>query len=148
MTLVPDRAWHQFMALCASVAAANMAVWVAQLAQADRWVTTLAGVAVAGGVWLLTWRGLRRGDRGAGLLSWDGAAWWWSARAIEPQSGEVRVKIDLGAWLLLCFRPTGTPPQAVWLAASRATMGAATWRAARVALCARSLGADPDPLRA
>jgi hypothetical protein len=47
-----------------------------------------------------------------GTLRWDGSAWTFAEQARRPTAplpGELEVAIDLGAFLLLRFRPGGTP---------------------------------------
>lgn len=55
-------------------------------------------------------------------LRWDGQLWWLARQAAPEQSGRIAVMLDLGAWMLLRFRPThdgGPRPRDQWLPAQR-----------------------------
>jgi len=149
MNLAPDRAWQVFVTLCTSVASANLAAWVALQTQAPTRIAALAALLAAGAcAGLLALRWARRRDAVMGVLAWDGLGWHWSPGAAAPCPGDVRVMVDLGAWLLLRFAPMGGGQAVVWLATSRRHAGAA-WPAWRAALYARRSGqglpAAPDP---
>ncbi len=132
MSLAPDVRWRGFVVLCAGLAAANAVAWIAA---ALRWpavtgfaIAALAAMfAIAGAAWAL-----RRGQAGAGVLNWDGAAWSWAPGSAQPIAGEPHVTIDLGAWMLVLFTPIEQSAQARWLALSRRQAAAAwpLWRAA------------------
>ena len=143
MNLAPDRAWQVFVTLCTSVASANLAAWVALQAQAPTRIAALAALLAAGAcAGLLALRWARRRDAVMGVLAWDGLGWHWSPGAAALSPGDVRVMVDLGAWLLLRFAPMGGGQAVVWLAA--ACHGAAAhWAAWRTALYSPRPGSDP-----
>ena len=82
-------------------------------------------------------------QRGAavGVLTWDGAGWQWSPHAAATCAGELQVMLDLGAWLLLRFKPTAPNSQVSWLALSRRN-AVALWPVWRAALYSRRPGRD------
>ncbi len=136
MSLVPDRAWHGAVALCAAAAGANLAGWVALQVQSPDPIafstTLLAGIAAA-----LTASWWLRRDATTGVLTWDGGVWQWAAGAAAPFAVEPRVMIDLGPWLLLRIAPTEPARRRVaWRVASRRCAGA-SWPQWRAALYAR-----------
>jgi hypothetical protein len=138
----PDRAWRCFVSASAGAAAASLVAWVAMLRGMTgtdaAWLAMLAAASVAPVAW---WAGRRRESR-AGALVWDGAAWAWAPERGEAATGELRVMIDLGAWMLLRFAPAGARHGALWRAASR-RQAPALWPAWRAALHARRPTAEP-----
>ncbi len=74
-------------------------------------------------------------------LRWDGQAWWMSAAtgpsgAGPARRGELRVMFDLGAWMLLRFRPDDadwSPRVAAWLPVQRRGLEA-DWHGLRCAV--------------
>jgi len=146
MSLSADSRWHAFIVICMSAAAANLAAWIgSQVSQSPTAgsVPALVSAILAGSsAWIL----LRRSNPG-GVLTWDGAVWFWArgkvqAAPSDPLSGDVRVVIDLGTWMLVRFRPTAPPRRVVWLPVSRRYAGA-LWPAWRAVLFSRPAVADP-----
>jgi hypothetical protein len=139
ISLTPDRAWRAAPSVMAGVASANLAAWLAALAELS--VPVTAGLALLAAALAVAVGGSfpQRHASTAGVLGFDGAVWQWSGTDSTPLVGTVRVTIDLGAWLLLRFEP-GTPPRrAIWLAASRRAAGT-LWPAWRAALYSRPPG--------
>jgi hypothetical protein len=91
----------------------------------------VAAIAAAAGSW-------RFSARAPVMLGWDGAQW-----SLDGEPGQADVMIDLGAWLLVRFRPgvdgqrtaAWRAPAPVWLGLSAVQMGS-DWHALRVALYA------------
>ena len=139
MKLAPDMAWRAFAVMGAAAAAANLAAWLAALAD----VTSLAAIMITVPTCALgaamAWRAVRQG--GHGILNWDGADWSWAPDSKEPATGMLRVTIDLGAWMLLRFVPADTARRVTWLAASR-RQAAGAWPQWRAALLARRPNAE------
>ena len=129
--------------------------------RAAMWVLTLLGMLTAAG-WLVGQEGLAVAAKGAAMavlaagllglgmslmrlparrLSWDGQCWalgHLEARRAEPVAGEISVAIDLGPWMLLCFRPNASarwlqPMQSVWLPVQRRGLEL-QWHALRCAV--------------
>jgi hypothetical protein len=79
---------------------------------------SIAIAAVCGG--LLMWHAR---PRGRGRLRWDGEQWWFSAQLGEmaaEQAGTLKVMIDGGRWMLVCFISSGkrSPASCIWLPVS------------------------------
>lgn len=142
MVVAPDEAWHLFVALCIGIAVGNLVAWIAQLAQAASVSVVTVGLAAMLATFVLSRVALRRRDHVGGVLFWDGASWVWTLGTAPPLSGDAQVMIDLGNWLLLRVKPVEVARPAVWLAASRRSVGT-VWPAARAALYARGLGSEP-----
>ncbi len=140
MALAQDQAWRVFVSLCAVTAAANTAAWAALHWQASAEVAGIVAISTAVATGATAWLLTCRGDAVRGVLAWDGATWRWSQGSLAPRAGEVRVMLDLGAWLLLRFSPEPPTRRAFWLPLSRADAGP-HWSAWRAALYARR----PEP---
>ena len=138
MSLMPDKAWRAVGIGCTAVAAANVTAWLAQYARLPSATTVVAalGAALVAGVCLRAWAGAN--GTAVGVLTWDGAQWQWSAHGAGASTGAVRVRLDLGAWILLRF---GSAAQGhrQWLVATRGMAGP-LWPAWRAALYARTPG--------
>jgi hypothetical protein len=129
-----------FGTLCAAIAAANLAGWLAQHARQSTAVVVAAAIAAATVAAVGLWVGSDRRD-GGGVLVWDGARWTWAAQGGSPCLGEARVMLDLGSWLLLHFEPAADVPGR-WLVATR-RMAGPVWPAWRAALYAHRSDHDP-----
>lgn len=140
MSLVPDRAWEAVWIVGASVAGANVAAWAAVHGGAPAQTAAMAALLVAAVVGMLVW-GRHRRHRQAGILNWDGATWQWSSGATEAREGQVRVMVDLGAWLLLRFVAVAPPHPVAWLTLARGNAGV-QWPAWRAAVYARRTAHD------
>ena len=134
MNVGPEPRWRGFVCATAGAAAANVGAWVAAAAELPP--LGLAAIALASAV--VCGLVAKRAQRHAavGELSWDGTLWHWvpkSAAASDPSgnAGELWVMMDLGHWVLLCFRLASTA-RAVWLPVSREQAGGSWshWRAA------------------
>jgi hypothetical protein len=142
MSLAPERAWLAARCLIAGAAAANAVAWLSTRAQASQAVVAAAALGAAAlAAWFAAWA-MRPGNGLPDVLAWDGAVWQWSGSGSPPVQGEVRVMIDLGAWLLLRFSPSAPPQRAVWRAVSRRHAGP-SWRPWRAALHARRRSGEP-----
>ena len=65
-------------------------------------------IGIVGSTLALVWLGLSLGQMPAADLCWDGQG--WSLKSLlpanaDPVAGDISVAIDLGAWMLLRFRP-------------------------------------------
>ncbi len=120
--------WRGGVLALAMSAVAVLCAWAVQSHRAEHQATMwLALLLVAGAVGLAVslWRVVPV------TLAFDGSVWWVGSadRAGEaPTAGEVRLRIDLGAWMLLRFIPSSreagarprwvpvqfSPPQAQW----------------------------------
>jgi len=141
MSLAPDRAWLAARCLIAGAAGANVAAWVSAHAQASQAVVATAVLGAAALATAFAAWALRPADGLADVLAWDGAVWQWSRGDSPPVPGDLRVMIDLGAWILLRFSPSVPARRMVWRAVSRRRAGA-NWRAWRAALHARRRGGE------
>ncbi len=128
-------AWRAAVLLLAALGLAAIAAWLitrerpiglAALITAAFAATMSAGWAIS--LWRVPAVGLR----------WDGQIWHLGAPASTPDgaaAGELRVVIDLGPWMLLCFRaaePERRSPM-VWLPVQRRGLEA-QWHALRCAV--------------
>lgn len=142
MNWAQDRSWRVFVTFCACAAAANAAAWAATHWQAANltaaMVAMLAAIAAGTVVWLRT----ERQDAAMDTLAWDGAVWTWSLGSLAPVAGEVRVRIDLGAWVLLRFSPLPSAGRHVWLPVARGAAGG-RWPAWRAAVYAPAPAPEP-----
>ena len=138
---MPDTAWRCFVIACAAAAAANLGAWAALALRASAPVPALAALLAAASAAARAGWALRARDVHAGVLAWDGASWSWLRSHAEPVLGELRVMIDLGAWVLLRFAP-GTVRSATWMCVSRRQAGA-RWPAWRSAFISRRPGGTP-----
>jgi hypothetical protein len=127
-----EPAWLFAAACVGLLAALASAAWAAD-GSLLRWI--VPGVVVVGmAAWCATaWR------RAPQRLRWDGQD--WGCGPFEPARpaaiGRLTVAVDIDAWLLLRFEPTGAARRSRWIAASRPGLGAA-WPALRRAVyCAR-----------
>jgi hypothetical protein len=118
--------WLAFVAVASAAAAANLTAWA--LLQAGFGASgagaALAALAAAAVSARLAWREMAPGD-----LNWDGARWQW-----DGLDGEVKIALDLDAWMLLRFEPAAG--QRRWIAASRRA-ASGPWPALRAALYSR-----------
>jgi len=144
ITLAHDPAWSAFVIVVAGAAAANLAVWATLHAQAPRVLASVLALCAAVMAGCFVWRVLRRSLSAPGVLVWDGAAWSWVRdEPLPPATGEVRVMVDLGAWMLLRFRPGTAGSAPIWLPVSRRRAGA-FWPQWRAALYSRHRGPVPS----
>ena len=136
VTISGDGPWRAAQAVLAGCAAASLFGWLTlALDGGAAWAlpaaTIGAGVAAVA-MWL--WQAARPMS-----LQWDGQAWRAGGAA-----GEVRVMLDLDAWMLLQWRPTEGAER--WLALSAAEAGPA-WHALRTALHSPAGAPSPRPAR-
>jgi hypothetical protein len=96
---------------------------------AAAWVAVGVGAAMLG-----SWLGWRLAPRSSHTLAWRQGQWTLGPCAAAPHGGTVQVKLDVGSWMLLRFRPTNTGPM-TWLAVSSRDAGPA-WHALRATLFA------------
>lgn len=128
VSCTPDRPWCWTWSALHGLAWGVGLHWL--LARAD-WPTgglpVVLGVAAA---LFELWRGRSSAAAPARELAWTGERW-----QLDGQPGKVLLRMDLGHWLLLCFKPEGEPRRAVWLPLALPASGrrAALLRAALVA---------------
>jgi hypothetical protein len=132
--LARSRAWILSVAAAAGLAAANLTAWLLLGGDPGAPVGLLAAVAASAAAALgarLAWR------RQAPLvLRWDGTTW-----VCDEVPGDVRLVLDLDAWMLLRFMPaSGGPPR--WIAAARRASDG-PWVALRSTLYSRRPAAVP-----
>ena len=84
-------------------------------------------------------------------LCWDGQG--WSLKSLlpvnaDPVAGDISVAIDLGAWMLLCFRPLNASRwrRPIWLPVQRRGIEP-QWHALRCAVHAPQPAAEASRLR-
>jgi len=97
VTLSGGGAWRAAQALLAAGAGAAFTGWLALLAGAGDAAAALSSAAAAVVAGAAAWLAARPL---ATLLRWDGQQW-----SADGAPGEVGLMLDLGAWLLLRFRP-------------------------------------------
>ena len=135
LRLTRFRAWHAALALLIVADLACLAAWAhsrpAPLASGADAALLLAALACAAAAWSARAR--------PATLAWDGRAWHLGAADDAPDRlspGRLRLRIDLGDWMLLHFTPErGGFAAAAWLPVQRADM-ASQWHALRCAVCA------------
>jgi hypothetical protein len=130
-----DRGWRTANAMLHAAAAAVLLLWLAGwLEWSSEWATLAAAIAATPAA-LLGWRAAAPRAQG---LRWDGRAWTLHDGAGE-HPGQVRVALDLDAWMLLRF--DAADRRTCWLPVGRRSAGAA-WRDLRIALHATVRRAD------
>lgn len=135
VTVPPSPQWGVALALLAALATASTAAWALQ-----RGGDPVAWIALAGVLALASTLLWRAWHRPVWQLRWDGHGWWLAAPGADARPGELRLCLDLGAWLLLRFAAPGGPR--VWLPLQRAGLEA-DWHALRCALYSPRPAADP-----
>lgn len=123
--------WRAALLGLAALALVSVGTWALQRRDVPGILAFLTVVALAAHC---LWRARRRP---AMRLSWDGDRWSLArVGQAEPQTGEIAVALDLGAWLLLRFQAgphSAGRPRQVWLPLQRAGLEA-DWHALRCAL--------------
>jgi hypothetical protein len=143
ITLAHEPVWSASVVALAGAAAANLVAWAALHAQASPVFASGLALFAALMAGCLVWRRLQRRPSASGALVWDGAAWFWSRdEPLASATGDVRVMIDLGAWMVLRFRPDTAGPAPTWLPVTRQRAGA-LWPQWRAALFSHRPGAAP-----
>jgi hypothetical protein len=111
-----DARWHGAECALAALAAGSAVFWLLlyQGLPPHLVLPVVAGVALgAAASW---WRWVDRQSRQ--FLAWDGVGW-----ALDGTAGDVALMIDLGPWMVLCFRPHESSPRR-WLAVDLRRCGA------------------------
>ena len=141
VALTDLRLWRVFAVVVSVLSIGATAAWLvtwrdATFTDGVIWPSVVAGFSILL-VAVLLWRHLQSGPV---QLRWDGQCWHWqesgrrSRAAQEVKTGQVRVAMDLGPWLLLELRPQGRAiPVSRWVPATRRGVGA-QWHALRCAL--------------
>lgn len=126
----PSAHWRAALLVLAGTSCASTAVWASQRGGPAAALVFGVVAALALAVLRPAWR------MPVHRLRWDGQGWWLAAVPATEAPGELHVALDLGAWLLLRFRPA---PQAAgarrgrWLPLQRRGLEA-DWHALRCAL--------------
>ena len=136
--VAPARRERVALAMIGGACTAVVAAWIWSLVDATAgpagrgamaWLALSVGATVLGG-----WAGWRLAPREPRTLAWRQGQWTLCRRAAAPCEGTVQVKLDLGGWMLLRFRPTADSA-ASWLAVSDHDAGLA-WHPLRATLFA------------
>ena len=102
------RCFGAWRAAVLALTVSGLTVMGAWLLQREQLLSAWVVVGIVCGAPLLAWLGVSLAKVSAVDLCWDGLGWslrsWLTANA-DPVVGEVSVAIDLGAWMLLRFRP-------------------------------------------
>ncbi len=118
------RTWRTLLALAVTAGVASCVGWLLPYIGAardggppDAWLNRLAdpvidaglAVAIGGLCGLLVWRGWKSGAAHEPTLRWDAQDWVLvDAMQRRPdQRGDVVLMLDLGAWMLVHFKPHG-----------------------------------------
>ena len=143
LDVTPGRTERVVLAMFGGACVAAVAAWIwshvdAAAGPAGRgaaaWFVVGAGAAI-GGSWLAWWLA----PRSPGTLAWHQGQWTLCRQPAAPCAGTVQAKLDMGDWMLLCFRPAGDGP-ASWMAVSSHVAGPA-WHALRATLFAAGASA-------
>jgi hypothetical protein len=138
LDVTPGRLERAALAIIGSACAAVVGAWLwshvdAAAGPAGRgalaWVAVVVGAALLG-----LWLGWLLAPRSPGTLAWRQGQWTLSRPASAPCAGAVQAKLDVGGWMLLCFRPADAGPSS-WLAVCGSAAGPA-WHALRATLFA------------
>jgi hypothetical protein len=138
LTYGPGTAERSAVAAIAAACAAAVAAWIWSHVDAAAgpaghgpmpWLLVSAGAAVLGSG--LGWM-LMRQQRGT--IVWQQGRWSLQRSGAEALEGSLKAKVDLGSWMLLCFRPA-VGGSIGWLCVSRGGAGSA-WHALRATLFA------------
>jgi hypothetical protein len=132
LALVPGAGWRAGVGLLAALATAAVAAW-APGAYGTLPAPLWAGLLVASGLAIaVAWH--LRGLPGV-HLHWDGRQWHGAETGRELRAGAVVVALDIGAWMLLKFRPDEAPASAGrrWVPVHRGSAGM-HWHALRCAV--------------
>jgi len=136
--------WQLAIAAIALIAALGMLAWSTMIFHESR---TGFGTVVAGALATLGLvAGVSSARMKAVVVRWDGNQWnlsFATTPAPEPWTGEMRVCVDLGGWMLLRFqrRSAGHASTVIWLPAQRAGLES-QWHAMRCALYSPRLERD------
>jgi hypothetical protein len=136
----PCPVWRGMSRVLAAVTVTGLMAWcwghLASGVEVSRWALVLAATGTG---WVGAFRLARASQSPTGRLLWNCADWQWSpADASSPQgtgptAGTAKIVLDLGAWILIVFRPLELASQAVWLPLRRPRMSA-QWHALQCAL--------------
>ncbi|MEO6409950.1 MAG: hypothetical protein ABIO45_14510 [Burkholderiaceae bacterium] len=142
LSLTRFRTWHAALLLLVVADLACLAAWSRWRpdplpAGADLALSMVAFTCLA-----IAWSARAR----PATLAWDGQAWHIGAPGAAPDQltpGRLRLRIDLGHWMLLQFVPDHDPFAAgAWLPVQRADL-ASHWHALRCAASAPAARAAP-----
>lgn len=109
LQITVDRFGVWRLALLSLTLCVMMALWLWCRYLAIGWAHWVACLAMAG---LTTALAFQLGKVQPCSLRWDSERWFWGAaaeRGHEPHTGQLRVVIDLGAWMLLQLRAEALP---------------------------------------
>ncbi|HEX2542277.1 MAG TPA: hypothetical protein VHM00_14485 [Caldimonas sp.] len=127
--------WRLGVAVLAALSLASLGVWV--VSGREQWTAAaMAGAAVAAVVAVMLAASLARVQ--SGTLRLEEGRWTFAPTlpsGVEPRPGRIDVALDLGSFMLLCFRPLGASGELgrrQWLPAQRQGHEA-DWHALRCA---------------
>jgi hypothetical protein len=137
--------WRVGVMLLASAAAASPLAWLASQPQPTSAIVLLAALLMSLAALIFGMQLQRVSPRS---LRWDGQRWHLGALhavADEALQGDLRVAIDLGAWMLLCFAAQGSNKRSAvsWLPVQRRGLEA-HWHALRCAVYSPHPAPDED----
>ena len=122
------RVWRLVQVLLPAAAATSFFAWVLLRLQGPVWACVFFGVVAA----LLSWARLPSVPV---HLAWDGQVW-----TADGVSGDLRLMLHVGPWLLLRHHPAATAAR--WLAVDRGDTGADHHAFCAAVYCLRS---EPTP---
>jgi hypothetical protein len=124
-------AWRVGVGLLAGLGTLTVVAWLGGREPPAERALLIGGLLAALGLVLL---GISLARVAPTTLRWDGIAWHLGSPSGKPLVGELAVMIDLGAWMLLRFRPEARGPvRAAWLPVQRRGIEL-QWHALRCAL--------------
>jgi hypothetical protein len=138
LSVTPGRAERAVLAMIGGACAAAVGAWLWSHVDAAAgpvghglaaWIAISLG---AGGVG--SWLGWMLAPRSPCTLAWHHGQWTLCRDGAVPRAGTVHAKLDIGNWMLLCFRPAAGGPKS-WLGVSGCAAGPA-WHALRATLFA------------
>ena len=123
--------WRAAVGLLAGLALTAIVAWVASH---ERPIGAAVWVGAATGVLMAVLPAVSAARQRPVELRWDGRTWYLGAAAADPVPGTLSVALDLGAWMLLQFKPASSGVL-TWLPVQRRGLEA-PWHALRCAVYA------------
>ena len=148
LSVAPGRAERAVLAMIGGACAAAVGAWLwshvdAAAGPAGHGPAAWAAISLGAGG-LGSWLGWVSARRSPCKLAWQQGQWTLSRGGAVPCAGTVHAKLDIGNWMLLCFRPAAGGPKN-WLGVSEGGAGM-TWHALRATLFAPGVAHEkPGP---